>query len=50
MLFEIMVIDWVEWYMPFGALMGPLPDGVNDLNILMDNSGEPTALAKLFGF
>lgn len=33
-----------------GVMMGPLPDGVNQLNILMNGSGKPTALAGLMGY
>jgi len=42
--------SWVIGYMPFGVMMGPLPDGVNQLNILMDGNGKPTALAQLMGY
>jgi len=42
--------SWVVAYMPFGAMIGPLPDGVNNENLLMDYGGKPTSLAHLMGY
>lgn len=42
--------SWVIGYMPFGVMMGPLPDNVNQQNILMNSNGKPTALANLMGY
>lgn len=33
-----------------GVMMGPLPDNVNQQNILMNSNGKPTALANLMGY